>query len=248
MDASGKIFFERTVMISARQIEDYETNGFLVLDSELTDFQIEAIKAEILSSLTEIESRKADDPAYQDISKYRRFTVGLHLNNKAIRSYVQSPIFQKIGKAFVGNQVDLSGTSTITKSKGKNRSIDWHQDLIYDKNQDASQIVCWTSVTHSDPENGGLFVFPGSHKSGLLPHGKSELYSRDLRTVGVEPEKATPLTLRKGQVVVLHPLVVHGSCDNKTDGDRIALMSLYRKPRADMSESEKKLGIELLRD
>lgn len=234
-------------MISAKQIMDYESNGFLVLESELTDFQIEEIKSEILSSLAEIELRKADDPAYQDISKYRRFTVGLHLNNETIRSYVQSPVFQKIGKAFIGNQVDLSGTSTITKSKGKNKSIDWHQDLIYDKKNDSSQIVCWTSVTHSDPDNGGLFIFPGSHRGGLLPHEKSELYSRDLRTVGVESKKAIPLALRKGQVVVLHPLVIHGSCDNKTDGDRIALMSLYRKPRNDMSDLEKKIGIAILR-
>lgn len=235
-------------MISARHIEEYESNGYLVLDSGLTDFQIEEIRSEILSSLAEIESRKAEDPAYQEISRYRRFMVGLHLNNKAIRSYVQSPLFQEIGKAFVGNQVDLSGTSTITKSKGKNKSIDWHQDLIYDKRKDASQIVCWTSITDSNPDNGGLFIFPGSHKNGLLPHEKSELYARDLRTAGVEPEKATPLALRKGQVVVLHPLVVHGSCDNKTDGDRIALMSLYRIPGKDISDSEKKIGIEILRD
>jgi phytanoyl-CoA hydroxylase len=235
-------------MISAKQIEEYESNGFLILDSELTNVQIEEIKLEILSSLAEIELRKADDPAYQEISRYRRFTVGLHMNNNAIRSYVQSPIFQKIGKAFIGNQVDLAGTSTITKSKGKNKSIDWHQDLIYDNKRDSSQIICWTSVTHSDPDNGGLLIFPGSQKSGLIPHERSELYSRDFRTIGVEPEKATPLTLRKGQVVVLHPLVIHGSCDNKTDGDRVALMSLYRKPRSDMSELEKTTGIEILRE
>jgi phytanoyl-CoA hydroxylase len=235
-------------MISANQVEEYEKNGFLVLDSGLADFQIEEIKLEILESLAEIESSKADDPDYQDISRFRRFMVGLHLKNKKIRSYVQSPIFQQIGKAFIGNQVDLSGTSTITKSKGKNKSIDWHQDLIYDKKNDSSQIVCWTSVTHSDPDNGGLFIFPESHKSGLIPHEKSELYSRDLRTVGVEPEKSTPLTLSKGQIVVLHPLVIHGSSDNKTEEDRIALMSLYRQPRTDMSDLDRKIGIEILRD
>lgn len=235
-------------MISSEEIEGYESNGFLVLDSGLTDSQIDEIESEILASLAEIESRKADDPAYQDISRYRRFTVGLHMNNKAIRSYVQSPIFQQIGKAFVGNQVDLSGTSTITKSKGKNKSIDWHQDLIYDKKNDSSQIVCWTSVTHSHPDNGGLYVLPGSHLSGLKPHEKSGLYPRDLRTVGVDPEKAIPLTLGKGRVVVLHPLVIHGSGENRTDEDRIALLSLYRKPRNDMSDLEKKSGIEILRD
>jgi ectoine hydroxylase-related dioxygenase (phytanoyl-CoA dioxygenase family) len=235
-------------MLSAGQIEAYENQGFLVLDSELSDCQIEEIKSEILDSLAEIESRKADDPAYQEISRYRRFMVGLHVNNQAIRRYVQSPVFQRIGKALIGNQVDLSGTSTITKSKGKNKSIDWHQDLVYDKKKDMSQIICWTSVTHSDPDNGGLYIFPGSHSSGLILHEKSELYPRDLRTVGIEPEKAVPLALRKGQIVVLHPLVIHGSCENKTDGDRIALLSLYRKPRSDMSDAEKKLGIELLRE
>ncbi len=234
-------------MLSVKQIEEYESQGFLVLDSGLADIQIDEIRSEVLVSLADTELRRADDPAYQEISRYRRFMVGLHLGNEAIRRYVQSSLFQQIGKAFIGDQVDLSGTSTITKSKGKGNSVEWHQDLAYDKKQDASQIVCWTSVTRSNPENGGLFVFPGSHKNGLVPHEKSRLYPRDMRTVGVEPDKAVPLNLKKGQVVVLHPLVIHGSCENRTDEDRIALMSLYRKPRGDMSDAEKKLGIGILR-
>lgn len=49
-------------------------------------------------------------------------------------------------------------------------------------------------------------------------------------------------------IVVLHPLVVHGSGENKTDEDRIALMGLYRKPKNDMSDLEKKASIEILRE
>lgn len=235
-------------MISAGQIEAYARNGFLVLDSGLNDTQIETIRSEIMASLAETEARRAGDPVYQEISRFRRFMVGLHLRNAAIRSYVQSPIFRAIGKAFIGNRVDLSGTSTITKSKGKNKSLDWHQDLVYDKRKDLTQIVCWTSITRSGPENGGLSVFPGSHRNGLLPHAKSELYPRDLRTLGVDPKDATPLRLRKGEVVVLHPLVVHGSSDNGTDGDRVALMSIYREPRNDMTEGERLAGMDILRD
>jgi hypothetical protein len=177
-------------MLSGSQIEAYARDGFLVLDSGLSESQIERIREEILSSLAETESRRAADPAYLEVSRYRRFMVGLHLRNEAIRSYVQSPLFRAIGKAFIGNEVDLS----------------------------------------------------------LLPHAKSELYPRDLRTIGMDPAKAKPLVLRKGEVVVLHPLVVHGSYDNDTDSDRVALMSLYRRPRTDMTGQEHLVGMEILRE
>jgi phytanoyl-CoA hydroxylase len=238
---------DRMTTLSERQIASYRKDGFLILPSVLAEGQIEAIKMEILSHLAEVEARRAQDPGYQDISRYRRFAVGLHLKNPGIRAYVQSPIFRAIGLAFVGSDVDLCATSTITKSIHKNKSIDWHQDLAYDKKRDVSQIICWTSVTQSNPENGGLFVYPGSHAMGLVPHEKSEHYQRDLKTIGMDSEKAVPMPMNRGQILVIHPLLVHGSSENKTAEDRIALMSFYRKPIENPTEAEVKTQIGILR-
>ncbi|MEO6094650.1 MAG: phytanoyl-CoA dioxygenase family protein [Fibrobacteria bacterium] len=160
----------------------------------------------------------------------------------------QCPVFKAVGLALVGDDVDLCGTSTITKSIHKNKSIDWHQDLVYDDRRDISQIICWTSVTDSNPENGGLFVYPGSHMLGLMPHEKSDHYERDLKTIGVDSEQAVPLSMEKGQILVIHPLLVHGSSENKSAEDRIALMSLYRKPIENPTEVEAKRQIGILRD
>jgi ectoine hydroxylase-related dioxygenase (phytanoyl-CoA dioxygenase family) len=52
----------------------------------------------------------------------------------------------------------------------------------------------------------------------------------------------------KGQILVIHPLLVHGSSENKTGADRIALMGLYRKPSENPTEAEAKTQIGILRD
>ncbi len=233
--------------LSQKQLFDYEKDGYLILPSVLAPSDIAEIHKEILEHLNDVEARFVEDEAYQKIRMYRRFAVGLHIKKEKIRTFVSSPIFKEIGKAFIGNEVDLFGTSTIVKSEGRNRSIDWHQDLAYDKGQDLSRIICWTSITESHPENGGLFIFPGSHKLGLQPHEKSELYERDVQTIGVDEKKALPLHLEKGQIIVLHPLVIHGSSENRTNSDRVALMSMYQKPKF-YSEQEMKIKMEILRE
>lgn len=223
--------------LTPEQIASYHASGYLVLPSALTRIQVAELKVEILEFLDEIESERASDEAYRNISKYRRFAVGLHLRKARVREYVTSALFQEIGVALIGPEVDLFATSTITKSAGRSCSVDWHQDMVYDASRDFSRILCWTSITASFPENGGLFVLPGSHRAGLLPHEKSLWYERDFQTIGIEAKEAVPLTLKEGQLIVLHPLVVHGSTENKTPGDRIALASMYQKPRA-YSEKE----------
>ncbi|MDB5047199.1 MAG: Phytanoyl-CoA dioxygenase [Fibrobacteres bacterium] len=229
------------------QIRSYGENGYLIVPSGLSAEDLEILKADTLELLAEEEERKASDPKYQAMTKYRRFTVGLHIRSLKIRAYVASGIFKAIGRAFIGNEVDLHFTSTITKSPGKGRSIDWHQDAVYENDGHFPRLICWTSLTESYPENGGIFAVPGSHLKGLLPHEKSALYERDLRTLGVDEAAAAPLILRAGEILIFDRHLVHGSPENKTPFDRVALISAYQKPKANYTEQELRIRMELLR-
>uniref|UniRef100_S4RHR3 phytanoyl-CoA dioxygenase n=1 Tax=Petromyzon marinus TaxID=7757 RepID=S4RHR3_PETMA len=104
-----------------------------------------------------------------------------------------------------------------------------HQDLHFFPFEPADRIVCaWTAMQHIDRENGTLVVLPGTHKGDLKPHaypewegGVNKLYHavRDF-------DPATPrlhLTMEKGDTVFFHPLLIHGSGMNRTDGFRKAI-------------------------
>jgi ectoine hydroxylase-related dioxygenase (phytanoyl-CoA dioxygenase family) len=165
-----------------------------------------------------------------------------------LASGFDSAAMEAIAGSLIGNEVDMYFTSTLTKSPGRNKSVEWHQDAVYEQDGHPPRQLCWTSVTPSNRENGGLSVIPGSHRSGLLPHEPSALYPRDRKTVDIDASMALPLDMDAGDILVMHPHLVHGSPDNGSSGHRIALMSGYQRPKPSYTEKEAALRIPLLRE
>jgi phytanoyl-CoA hydroxylase len=235
-------------MLSSVQVESFRDTGYLLLPSGFDRGTMDRIAADILAQLEEVERRRAADTSRPDPARFRRWVLGLHRHSPRIRDFVLSDAFKAIGSSLIGNEVDMYFTSTITKSPGRNHSVDWHQDVVYEQDGHSPRLLCWTSVTASNRENGGLSVIPGSHRAGLLPHEPSALYPRDQQTVGVDPSKALPMDLNPGDILVLHPHLVHGSPESSSSGHRIALMSGYQRPKPDYTEREEALRIPLLRN
>ena len=55
---------------------------------------------------------------------------------------------------------------------GKTQRHPLHQDILYFPFGPSEKIVCtWTAMERVNREKGGLVVYPGTHKLGILPHG-----------------------------------------------------------------------------
>ncbi|CAM9552732.1 unnamed protein product [Lampetra fluviatilis] len=121
-------------------------------------------------------------------------------------------------RLFLGH---LRAVSTQTRLKTSRHPL--HQDLHFFPFEPADRIECaWTAMQPIDLENGTLVVLPGTHKGDLKPHaypgGVNKLYHAVL-----DFDPATPrfhLTMEKGDTVFFHPLLIHGSGMNRTDGFR----------------------------
>ena len=82
-------------------------------------------------------------------------------------------------------------------------------------------------------ETGCLVVVPGSHKGELLPHGNPP----DLEwlnggywgvlDIGDQKEKRVHLEMEPGDTVFFHPILLHGSGRNRTQGFRRAISAHY---------------------
>ncbi|WP_299371895.1 phytanoyl-CoA dioxygenase family protein [uncultured Tateyamaria sp.] len=93
---------------------------------------------------------------------------------------------------------------------------DWHQDRgVGHETADATDMVtAWVAITDATVENGCLQVVPGID-DGLLPHCpqvQTAIAPRHLDT-----DRAVPLPVRSGGVVLFHPLVPHASLPNLSD-------------------------------
>lgn len=99
-------------------------------------------------------------------------------------------------------------------------STDWHQDraVTLEEADATTMVTCWVAVTDATVENGCLQVIPRSHRGEMLPHCPQP-------QVGIprplfDQTQATPLPVRSGGVIFFHPLTIHGSLANQSNGVR----------------------------
>ena len=94
----------------------------------------------------------------------------------------------------------------------------------------------WIACDKSNKSNGGVFYYPTSHKKGLLPHiiskqkGSSQMISKKkLKQIKI---KKKYINLQKGDCVVHHPEVIHGSNANLSNNNRSGVVLSFRSKNA----------------
>lgn len=125
-------------------------------------------------------------------------------------------------------------------------SFPWHQDeqnrRLFDpewddcgKNGSFVQIIM--AIDHCTEENGPLLVIPGSHKWGYLNFGKF-LTTEELDTRFMKDHDTTtthiqvPLIMNPGDVVLMHPRLIHGSWPNESQQSRRVFLNGFSSPGA----------------
>ncbi len=83
--------------------------------------------------------------------------------------------------------------------------------------------------------NGGLVIYPGTHKGPFLEHGYPK-WDKDggvnrayFGILDMPPENAVKIhpEMDAGDVVFFHPHIIHGSGENKTQGFRKSISCHY---------------------
>ncbi|KAG9339987.1 hypothetical protein JZ751_022303 [Albula glossodonta] len=150
--------------------------------------------------------------------------------------YCSLPQILKYVEAFTGPNIMAMHTMLINKppDAGKKTSRHpMHQDLHYFPFRPADRIVCsWTAMEKVDRRNGCLVVLPGTHKGTLKEHdypdwegGVNKMY-HGIRDYDPQHPRVH-LEMEKGDTVFFHPLLIHGSGMNSTQGFRKAISCHY---------------------
>ena len=230
--------------LTESQRRDYETNGFLVIQklvkpedistyrTRFVDICHKRVNVGQMTVMKDISLRhnKAIDPerVVNKVQDYQQDPV--------LSAYLQLPQILRYVECFVGPNIDAVHTMLINKppDSGKLTSRHpFHQDQYYFPFGPSDRIVCsWTAMQRVTRDNGCLVVVPGSHRGQLLEHGYpqwdgnvNKAYHGILQMdEGVE--KAY-LEMEEGDTVFFHPLLIHGSGSNRTDGFRKAISSHY---------------------
>ncbi|XP_060102292.1 phytanoyl-CoA dioxygenase, peroxisomal [Heteronotia binoei] len=231
-------------VLTPEQRHFYEENGYLLIKNLVSDEDIECFREEFaricrrelkvpgLVVMRDITIAKSEFvPDETAVTKIQDFQ-----HDEELFRYCTLPQIVKYVECFTGPNIMAMHTMLINKppDPGKKTSRHpMHQDLHYFPFRPAERIVCaWTAMERVDRSNGCLVVLPGTHTESLKQHdypdwegGVNKMYH------GVRDyDKDAPrihLSMEKGDTVFFHPLLIHGSGMNRTNGFRKAISCHY---------------------
>lgn len=146
--------------------------------------------------------------------------------------YLQRPLFERICARIYGADTPVAcfRAMFMNKPAGQGRYLQWHQDRFHGFDRDP-QITIWTALDPSIIANGCLHIVPASHTELINPeHGSGFLTEEQMQELQLD-DKAIPLEMAAGEVVLLHNWLLHSSDVNNTDTARRAFSVCYMDGR-----------------
>ena len=209
-------------ILSANQIDRFNTEGYLVVPDLLTDEEVDAF----VDHLAEEQATGS-------------YGLQGHRSDPQYRYLATHPRIAGAAAQIRAGRVRVVQTMLLKKPSQGGKGIALHQDSQYLPNEPNTLMACWLALTDTDPENGGLCVVPGSHLEGLRAARKNQdekehatwenehlMRDRDGREwnqkmvsfqiMDVDPARIVRLTVPRGGGVFFTGLTIHGSYSNQS--------------------------------
>lgn len=215
------------------QVEFFNEYGYLANVKLLEEWQVERLNNELQEIadpahpgddlLYEFHSNESSDPnavLFHSLGHWR-ITPGFH-------DIIWNPAFVMAASQLLGNSsVRFWHDQLFCKPARHGGVVAWHQDYSYwQRTIPMQHLTCWTGLDDASTENGCLFYVPKSHNWGLLDKpelaGDMEGLMEYLTAEQKAKFKPVPIELKKGYATFHHPLMVHGSYENKSQRSRRA--------------------------
>jgi ectoine hydroxylase-related dioxygenase (phytanoyl-CoA dioxygenase family) len=219
--------------LSDEQVAFYHEQGYLAGVRILDDEQIAKLRAELAAFFQpqhpghELwyeyhtnESAQPDKVLFHALGAWR-IRPGFH-------DILWHPAFTVAARQLLGGAVRFWHDQLFCKPARHGGVVAWHQDYSYwVRTRPMQHLTCWIGLDDSTKENGCVHYVPGSHNWTLLPITGLAGDMNAIREV-LTPEQWEQFThpvaieLKAGECSFHHPLMVHGSFENRTDRPRRA--------------------------
>lgn len=221
--------------LSDEQVAHFHEYGYLSGIKLLEDDQIEVLR----NQLSEVidpkhpahhlfyefhsnESEDSDSVLFHSLGQWR-IASGFH-------DILWNPAFVMAAHQLLENKpVRFWHDQLFYKPAKHGGVVAWHQDYSYWTRTVAMQhLTCWTGLDDATIENGCLHYVPKSHKWGLLDApslaGDMNGLMKYLTEEQKKEFKPVAIEMKKGYGTFHHPLMVHGSYENKSEMSRRAFV------------------------
>jgi len=240
--------------LTSEQVDFFHQNGYCAGVRLLNEEQVAQLRAE-LADLT--------DPSYPGNQLFHEYhsnesknpdtvlfhALGAWRIKSAFHDILWNPAFVIPASQLLDGGVRFWHDQLFYKPAHHGGVVAWHQDYSYwTRTQPMQHLTCWIALDDSTRENGCLQYVPGSHRWPLLPVTGLAGNMDEIRTV-LSPEQLrefqpVAIELKAGEATFHHPLMVHGSYENRTDRPRRAtVINVFRDGVHSASDAELLQGV-----
>ncbi len=225
--------------LSDEQLEFFHENGYLSGVKILEPEQVEWLRGELAelvdpahpgnSLFYEYHSNESTDPSrvlFHALGHWR-IMPGFH-------DLFWNPAFTVPASQLLGGAVRVWHDQLFCKPARDGGVVAWHQDYSYwTRTQPMAHLTCWIALDEATSDNGCLQYVPGSHRWNLLPitglAGDMDSIRTVLNAEQLAQFKPLAIELPIGYCAFHHPLMVHGSFENRTDRPRrAAVLNVFK--------------------
>ncbi|MEX2103819.1 MAG: phytanoyl-CoA dioxygenase family protein, partial [Bacilli bacterium] len=159
----------RLVPLSDEQVQFYHENGYIILKQGCHDELIDKFNNHIY------DIRKTDPmPEWAKTDDDKRFSLRMfnpHQHDSFSLQMMKLPVVRGALAQLMDDEAVGVQSMYFFKEPGSPGQAA-HQDFYYIKDDPMTMVAAWIAMEDVDVENGCLWVIPGTHNLGLLPHGE----------------------------------------------------------------------------
>jgi ectoine hydroxylase-related dioxygenase (phytanoyl-CoA dioxygenase family) len=137
-----------------------------------------------------------------------------------LQAFVGQPRLVDLACTLLDDDVWVRWDQAVVKQAGA-PEFPWHQDNGYSLLHSV-HLQAWVALTDAGPDDGGLWVAPGSHRADLAHHHRGAHVEVD-----DEPAAGVAVTAERGDLVLFSSRLVHRTTPNRSGRDRLTYVVEY---------------------
>ncbi|GJM33342.1 MAG: hypothetical protein DHS20C18_23430 [Saprospiraceae bacterium] len=258
-EISGKEAWEQ-YKLSDEKVAFFHENGYLHHIKLLEDDQVNKLREELAEIVDpghpkhdlfyEFHSNESENPnavLFHSLGHWR-ITKGFH-------DVAWNPRFVVAASQLLGTKaVRFWHDQLFCKPAHHGGVVAWHQDYSYwTRTSPMQHLTCWIGLDDATKDNGCLHYIPKSHKWNLLDSTSLAGAMHGLDAFLTEAQKEqfankVAVEMPKGHGSFHHPLMVHGSYENRSPHSRRAfVLNVFADGTRSNSDEEVLKGVPIIR-
>lgn len=221
-------------LLSDEQVATFDREGYLGGVRLLSETQIEALRSELTDLMRPDHAGRelwyehhSNESSDEGTTLFH--ALGAWRLRPALHDILWSPTFVAAAERLLGGPVRFWHDQLFCKPAHDGGVVAWHQDYSYwTRTVPMQHLTCWIGLDDSTVDNGCVHYVPRSHRWPLLPRPKLAGDMEAIRSV-LAPEQLDDFEpvaceMRAGEASFHHPLMLHGSYENRSDRPRRAIV------------------------